>query len=307
MISGRALHYFDTVARCRSLRQAAAKLHIAPTAISRQIDLLEHQMGAPLLERGPNGISLTAAGELLAAQAQHTLRDLERVQEHIADLKGLRTGRVRLQVAEGVVAGLLAPALTDMSKRYPRLNFDIGIASAGQVVEALRLGTADIGLSFFMPRHDDILIVESARLDHHAVMAVGHPLAGAQEVTLARLAEHRVILPGGAFGVRQAIERSAHRAGIKLMPTFDAASLETQKSLALNGAGVLVLPPMAVARECRQGELISVPLAADELEPARMDLCVFRHRTRSFAVEACLTLLAEALQTHDGSTPSTTD
>lgn len=62
MISGRALRYFDTVARCRSLRQAASQLHIAPTAISRQIDLLEHQLGAPLIERGPNGISLTAAG-----------------------------------------------------------------------------------------------------------------------------------------------------------------------------------------------------------------------------------------------------
>ncbi|WP_447956052.1 LysR family transcriptional regulator [Vreelandella sp. EE7] len=299
MISGRALHYFDTVARCRSLRQAAAMLHIAPTAISRQIDLLEHQLGAPLLERGPSGISLTAAGELLAAQAQHTLRDLERVQEHIADLKGLRTGRVRLQVAEGVVAGLLAPALADMGQHYPRLNFDIKIASAGQMVEGLRLGSADIGLSFFMPRHEDILILASARLEHHAVMAVGHPLAAEREITLARLAEHRIILPGESFGARQALERSAHRAGIKLMPTFATASLETQKALALNGAGVLILPPMAVARECRQGELASVPLAPDELEPARMDLCVFRHRTRSFAVEACLSRLAEALQAHD--------
>ncbi len=43
----RALRYFDTVARCHSLREAAARLHIAPTAISRQIDLLEHQLGAP--------------------------------------------------------------------------------------------------------------------------------------------------------------------------------------------------------------------------------------------------------------------
>ena len=144
MISGRALRYFDTVAQCHSLRQAAAQLHIAPTAISRQIDLLEHQLGAPLIERGPNGISLTAAGELLAAQAQRTLRDLERVQEHIADLKGLRTGRVSLQVAEGVVAGLLAPALANMGLRYPHLRFDIGTASASHMVEALRRGDADI-------------------------------------------------------------------------------------------------------------------------------------------------------------------
>lgn len=260
MVSGRALRYFDNVARCRSLRQAAAQLHIAPTAISRQIDLLEHQLGAPLIERGPNGISLTAAGELLAAQAQRTLRDLERVQEHIADLKGLRTGRVSLQVAEGVVAGLLGPALAKMGQRYPHLNFEIGIASASQMVEALRRGDADIGLSFFMPRHDDIVAFTSAELHHHAVMAPHHPLAVASEVSLHTLAKHRLILPDESYGVRQALERAAHRAGVTLAPTYKTASLETQKALALNGAGVLILPPMAVARECQQGALVSIPL-----------------------------------------------
>ena len=297
MISGRALRYFDTVAQCHSLRQAAAQLHIAPTAISRQIDLLEHQLGAPLIERGPNGISLTAAGELLAVQAQRTLRDLERVQEHIADLKGLRTGRVSLQVAEGVVAGLLAPALANMGLRYPHLRFDIGTASASHMVEALRRGDADIGLSFFMPRHDDIVPFSSSDLHHHAVMAPAHPLADANELSLAILAEHRLILPDESYGVRQALERAAHHQGVALAPTFRTASLETQKALALNGAGVLILPPMAVARECQSGELVSIPLSPLELEPARIDLCVYRHRQRSFATEACLSLLASALQT----------
>ncbi len=297
MISGRALRYFDTVARCRSLRQAAAQLHIAPTAISRQIDLLEHQLGAPLIERGPNGISLTAAGELLAAQAQRTIRDLERVQEHIADLKGLRTGRVSLQVAEGVVAGLLAPALAKMGQRYSHLSFDIDIASSNQMVESLRRGDADIGLSFFMPRHDDIVPYASAELNHHAVVAPDHPLATAPELSLHTLAKHRLILPHESYGVRQALERAAHRANVVLVPTFKTASLETQKALAINGAGVLVLPPMAVARECQLGDLVSIPISSSELEAARVDLCVYRHRQRSFATEACLSLLANALQT----------
>ncbi len=296
MISDRALRYFDTVARCRSLRQAATQLHIAPTAVSRQIDLLEHQLGVPLIERGPNGIRLTAAGELLAAQAQRTLRDLERVQEHNADLKGLRTGRVSLQVAEGVVAGLLAPTLAKMGQHYPHLSFDIELVSASQMVEALRRGDADIGLSFFMPRHDDIVTFASAELHHHAVMAPDHPLAAASEVSLYTLAEQRLILPDESYGVRQALERIAHQAGIVLAPTFKTASLETQKALALNGAGVLVLPPMAVARECQLGQLVSIPLASSELEAARIDLCVYRHRQRSFATEACLSLLARALQ-----------
>ena len=184
-----------------------------------------------------------------------------------------------------------------MGQRYPHLSFDIGIVSASQMVEALRRGDADIGLSFFMPRHDDIVPFASAELRHHAVMAPGHPLTAASEVSLHSLAAHRLILPDESYGVRQALERAAHQDGIVLAPTFRTASLETQKALALNGAGVLVLPPMAVARECQLGQLVSMPLASSELEAARVDLCVYRHRQRSFATEACLSLLANALQT----------
>ncbi|MFG6178898.1 LysR family transcriptional regulator [Halomonas sp. THAF12] len=292
----RALRYFDVVAHSHSLREAAGRLHIAPTAISRQIDLLEHQLGAPLLERGPGGIRLTAAGELLAVQARRTLRDLERVQEHIADLKGLRTGRVSLRVAEGVVAGLLAPTLAELSERHPRLCFDIQIASAGEIVEALRRGDADIGLTFFMPRHDDIQPFASGSLEHHAVMSSSHPLAGAGELRLAQLAEYPLALPAEHYGARQALDEAARHRGVTLTPTFHAASLETQKALAMAGAALLILPPMAVARECRDGQLASVPLAPGELPRTRLDLCLHRHRQRSFATEACLGLLASALQ-----------
>lgn len=147
-----------------------------------------------------------------------------------------------------------------------------------------------------MPRHDDIVPFASGELHHHAVMAPNHPLATATEVSLHSLAEHRLILPDESYGVRQALERAAHRAGVGLIPSFKTASLETQKVLALNGAGVLILPPMAVARECQQGELVSIPLCSSELEAARIDLCVYRHRQRSFATDACLSLLAGALQ-----------
>ncbi|MGR4067031.1 LysR family transcriptional regulator [Halomonas sp. LR3S48] len=292
----RALRYFDTVARCRSLRQAATLLHIAPTAVSRQIDLLEHHLGTPLIERGPDGIRLTAAGELLAAQAQRTLRDFERVEAHIADLRGLRTGRIGIQAAEGIVSGLLAPALASLSREHPRLRFDISIASAGGVIDALRRGDADIGLAFFMPQRDDIVSVASAELTHYAVMAPGHPLATAESLSLSDIAEHALALPDDSFGVRQALDRAAREQGVRLTPSFHTSSLETQKSLAMAGGAVLVLPRMAVARECEAGQLRAVPLKQTELAGARVDLCLYRHRQRSFAMEACLSLLVDALE-----------
>ncbi len=144
-----------------------------------------------------------------------------------------------------------------------------------------------------MPRHDDILTLASGTLEHHVVMAPDHPLAAARTLRLADLADQPLALPDARYGVRQALDAAARQQGVRLTPTFHASSLETQKALAMAGVVVLVLPPMAVARECCAGQLIGIPLQHGELLGARVDLCLYRHRQRSFATEACLSLLAE--------------
>lgn len=291
----RALKYFDTVARCRSLRQAAARLHVAPTAISRQIDQLEHQLGTALLERTHEGVRLTPAGELLAEQASQTLRDLERVEARIAELQGRCTGRVAIQVSEGVVPQVLAPALTSLQAEYPQLEFDISIASAGGVIEALRSGEADIGLAYFLPQRDDVVRLATAELEHYAVMKPDHPLAWAAPLALSDVAGYPLAVPDDSFGLRQALDSAARDKGLHMQVAFTTQSLETQKALAREGAAILLLPMMAIARECEAGQLVAVALHPDELEQTRVDLCVYRHRSPSLAVRTCLARLEEAL------------
>ncbi|ALM51084.1 LysR family transcriptional regulator [Halomonas huangheensis] len=291
----RALKYFDTVARCRSLRQAAARLHVAPTALSRQIDQLEHQLGAELLERTHEGVRLTPAGELLAEQASQTLRDLERVEARIADLQGRCTGRVVIQVSEGVVPQVLAPALASLQTEFPQLEFSISIASAGGVIEALRTGEADIGLAYFLPQRDDVVRVVTAELEHYAVMTPDHPLSWAAPLALSDIAGYPLAVPDDTFGVRQALDRAARDRGLSMQIAFTTQSLETQKALAREGAAVLLLPMIAVARECEAGQLVAVGLHAGELEQTRVDLCIYRHRSPSLAVRTCLQRLEEAL------------
>lgn len=80
----RALRYFHEVARCASLRKAAERLYVTPTAVSRQIEQLEHFFGATLIVRGPRGIRLTVEGECLAEQVTSTLRGFDQVRDVIA-------------------------------------------------------------------------------------------------------------------------------------------------------------------------------------------------------------------------------
>ncbi len=95
--------YFNEVAETGSIRRAADRLHIAPSAISRQIALLEHSLGVMLLERTNSGIRLTPAGMMLERFTRKICRDLDRIHESIKNLKGLREGEVKIWVIEAVV------------------------------------------------------------------------------------------------------------------------------------------------------------------------------------------------------------
>lgn len=108
MIPGNALRYFAEVVRSGSLRAASERLFVAASAISRQITLLEDEVGVPLLERsrGRAAIKLTAAGECLMRYVAQTDREFERVRAEIESLKGLRKGHMRGRAASGARAAV---------------------------------------------------------------------------------------------------------------------------------------------------------------------------------------------------------
>src|SRR3979490_1225970 len=89
MLHSRLLKYLDEVARVGSIRKASVRLHVASSAINRQILALENEMGAPIFERMPRRLRLTATGEVLIAHVRETLKGHQRVESHIEALKGL--------------------------------------------------------------------------------------------------------------------------------------------------------------------------------------------------------------------------
>ena len=92
LLQDTTLRYFLAVAQSGSLTEASARLHVAASALSRQIAGLEAQLGTPLFERHPRGMVLTAAGEILRAHARRAELDALRALEDIGALQGLRAG-----------------------------------------------------------------------------------------------------------------------------------------------------------------------------------------------------------------------
>lgn len=284
----RALMYFDELVRTSSMRQAAENLNVAPTAISRQIENLEYHFGAPLVERSARGVKLTAAGELLAARAGRTLRELDHVGQLIDDLKGMQRGRVSIYANGATVANLLAPALAEFSLKYPKLRFEVTITSARQAIEAVSGAEADIAVTLFAPPISGTKVRLRSQIAYDLIVSPHHPAAALKEVQLKDIADYALALPDQTFGFRQAFDALFEKAGLSFEPVFVTSSLEMLKELVLSGAAVTLLPALTVRREIEAGQLFAVPLAPRSAIRTHVDLCVAPDRQLSFAATKLL-------------------
>lgn len=279
----RALMYFDELVRTNSMRQAAENLNVAPTAVSRQIENLEDYFGTPLVERSARGVTLTAAGELLAARAGRTLRELEHVQQLIEDLKGLERGRVTIFANGAIVASLLTPALAEFSKTYPSIRFEVMITSARQAVEAVNSARADMALTLFAPQMTEAKVIARSEITYGVIASSRHALAGRKEVTLRELARHALALPETSFGFRQAFDAAAERQGLTFEPAFTVSALEMLKELVLSDMAATLLPRLSVRRELEAGTLTAIPLASESTIRTHAELSIAPDRQLSFA------------------------
>jgi DNA-binding transcriptional LysR family regulator len=295
----RALEVFVELAGAHSMRQAALRLNLAPTAIGRHIDQLEYHFRAKLIDRLPGGIVLTPAGRLLAERARGIINDAAAIRTLIDDLRELQRGVATIRAAGAVVSGLLAPALCDLRTRYPGLQFQVDVANAREVFTAVAEGHADLGITLFSPEPGSVggqvAVCHSRIIPHVVVVNPGHALAGREAVSIRELAGTTLAIPDGSFGVRQSLDRMARAASLKLDPVFVTGALDLQKELAMRGMAALVLPELCCQREIASGLLLALPLAEGSRLQTALDICKAPDRTLSFAATAVLEALVARL------------
>lgn len=286
-----AIRYFLEVARSGSIRRAAEKLHIAPSAVSRQLQKLEHDLGARLVERYRSGIRLTDAGQVLYDHAAKVLRDLDTVRDLINDLRHLRRGEVTIWSVEAVQSAVLAPMIAQLQQEFPEIAVSVSIGSTERILDALRGDEANVGIVFNAPRHPDLTEVATYKIPLYAIVSPTHSIAKCPSVKLRDLQNETFSLPDPSFGLRQLIDRAARVSGVALRSTLRTNSFLMCKALAACGRAVTLLPLLSVASECRAGELIAVALRDDVLTNGSMEILVRRNRAGSFAAKYCVSQL----------------
>jgi DNA-binding transcriptional LysR family regulator len=295
-IHAAALIYFDAVRRAGSIREGARRLHVASSAVNRQILKLEAEVGTPLFERFPGGIKLTSAGEAMARHVLVVLQDLERARSDIEGLKGARIGHVTIVAVEGVCGALLPEVIKRLRDRTPRVT--VGAESMGSfaIPKAVLDGDADIGVAFALPRHPELRQVALARFRLGAIMAPDHPLAGRSKVTLSACFDYPVIMPSGDLSIGQLLAPAMARLSRTVHPVVRSSSIELMRELAERGIGIAFQTRVGLERSIRDGRLMHIPLDAGG--PIWSDLGVYVRGGRALpaTLDIVLHIIAEELQ-----------
>src|SRR3954454_22608475 len=197
----RFLRYVDEVARAGSIRKAADVLHVTASAVNRRIMDLEDELGAPLFERRPRGVRLTAAGELFVRYIREQTGDVERMKSQIEDLKGLRRGTVRIACSQALAVDFLPREIAGHRTKFPLVQFDVQVLDHERAMAALAAYEVDLVLVFrpsFLANFQPLM---SLRQRLVALMAADHPLAGEKKrLRLSQMIGYPVALPERSLG-----------------------------------------------------------------------------------------------------------
>jgi DNA-binding transcriptional LysR family regulator len=291
-----ALRYFCETARTGSIRAAAERLHVAPSAISRQIAKLEHELGTPIFDRRAHGMTPTAAGEILLSRVEGMMREFDRVKSHISALQNLQSGTVDVYCFRTAIDTFMAPVLHEFYMRHPNVSFNITTSSTDEAIEAVTNCTAEIGLVVNPPVRDTILSSEIFHDTIVAAVAPNHPLAGRGTVSLKEIAEFPLGLTEPSFGLRRQIDKAFNRYAIDPNVFCVTNSLNLLKGIARFDRQCTLLPRFAVENEVHEGILSTIAVKELTEDPMVFCVCVLNSRSMSPAAKVFVDAIVDFCQ-----------
>ncbi|WP_159585686.1 LysR family transcriptional regulator [Chelativorans xinjiangense] len=297
MLHSRKLRYIDEIARCGSIRKAASRLNVASSAVNRQIIALEEEIGAPIFERLPRGLRLTAAGELFVEHIRGVMKDYQRLEARIRGLKMPQAGKVTMATTVGLAAGPLPGVVARFLDQHPRMAIRLRTDGPESVLNSVLTGEVDLGLGLNLSPAPGIRALASFEVPLGLVVAPGNALARQKQVHLADTIGMPLVLAHTDSSLRDVINLALAPLNVPVEPLLETNSMEMLKQLVKIGTGVTFMNPLDVIEDCRRGELAFLPLADRHIRKQPLKL-IARARapfdaTASVFVEHLTSVLAE--------------
>ena len=263
----RQLKAFLAIAEAKTFTAGARRVNVTQAAISMQIRQLEEEVGLQLFTRTPRRVILTEAGEYLLERARKILREHDSALAEIAEVAGAEMGRLRIGTASGTFAMHQLPwIIQGLKEKFPNSDLTVSSGTSQKLVDRMMHGEIDIAF-VSMPVDNANITTESIFSDEIVAIAhPKHPLAGDKYISAAALAGEDLILGEQGGNTRRMIDEFFHAANVKPNITMELSRQEAINLMVENKLGVGMAGAKSVAREIRDGKLISWLIEGAEIK-----------------------------------------
>lgn len=281
---------FLAVVDTGSITDAAERLGVTQSALSRRIRQYEEQLGTQLFNRSRKGVELTETGRLAVSAGRRLLTTLENLREEIALHQGLEGGTVRIGGGATAVSFVLPPAIAAFQQEHPKVLFQLKEAGSSEIADDVLNGRLELGI-VTLPLQSRELAVQSLTTDDIVLVARrDHPLAQKCRITPQELADQAFVGFEAETALRKLIDNEMRNIGVDINVVMELRSIPSILRMVQTTGHLAFVSRMALSD---QTDIVEVKVTGLTIR-RRMAVVSRRHAALSAAAQAFAQRLADA-------------
>jgi DNA-binding transcriptional LysR family regulator len=262
----RQLEIIRAIAETGSFTAAGERLHVSQSAISRQILLLEDELGETVFHRIGRRIRITPAGEALLQLSHRVFRDMQDTVSAISDTRESLRGSIGLVGGMTVCLYVFPALLAEVRRIHPNLDMRVTVGSTQRSIALLRSGGGDLGLLTLPIDASDLVSVPLLREELLLVTYPSHPLAAKKRIVPADVEKQPFVLFETGSITRRLVEEFFTRERIAPPVIMETENVEIIKAMVRSGLGISIIPWQAAAADVSTRQLFCSRIAGVSLE-----------------------------------------
>jgi DNA-binding transcriptional LysR family regulator len=291
-LTSRQLETVLALAEYGSFIAAAALLKTSQPAVTRTIKHVEEVLGVKLFDRSTRSVQITTAGREFVGVAGRMLNDLKITIRSMRELSDQRRGQIIISSIMSVANGKLPGLVSAYRLSYPGIELHVRDGVHGTVIEDVRSGTADFGITYLDDLPDPFEATPLGKEEFTAVLPRQHEFAKRKSVSLSDLKDAPLVSLPGDSRTRRVIDSAAASLGLTLNHVVTVSQFATMLGFVRAGIGLAIAPRSGVASFLGK-ELSVVPIKGRPL-PRDLGLITLKEREASPAAAGLMSLVRSA-------------
>jgi LysR family cys regulon transcriptional activator len=232
-----------------NITAAAERLYTSQPGISKQLKLLEQELGVQLFTRkGKSLTAITPAGRDVIGRARRIMREVENIRSLAGDMAGEQEGTLAIATTHTQARYVLPDVIREFREAYPRISLELQQGTSEQIAELVAANRADFAIATGS-RHlfPNLVLLPCYRWDRIVLVPKGHPLTTVRTLDLQTLAEYPLVTYVFSATGESSLKKAFGEQGLEPNVVFTARDADIIKTYVRMGMGVGIVAPMAFA------------------------------------------------------------